>query len=255
MKISPDEIIFYQIPFNIFGRVVTIDINMTLVGTWAIMLFLFIFFKRLTRNFNYSFVMSPFQNGVEVIVKFVRDQIESMMGRKADRFIPLVGSLFIFILVANWTALLPIPFFVDGAVEWYIPPTASISTTAALSLIVMCSVFTFGMEKFGVIRYFKRFFEPYIVMFPINVLSEVSSGVSLAIRLYGNIMSGGLLATIIFALAPLVIPGLVNIYGLLAGTIQPYIFSVLAMVYIGAGMGDPTESEEEELMKLQLSRI
>ena len=88
-----------------------------------------------------------------------------------------------------------------------------------------------------------------------NILSEISSGVSLAIRLYGNIMSGGLLAGILFVLAPFFLPGLINIYGLLAGTIQPYIFSVLAMVYISAGMGDPSESEMEELMSLQLERI
>lgn len=255
MKISPDEIVFFKIPFALFGREITIDINMTLVGTWGIILLLFIFFKCLTKKFNYSFELSPLQNGIEVIVKFVRDQIESMMGRKADAFIPLIGSLFIFILVSNWTALLPIPFFVDGDVEWYMPPTSSISTTAALSLIVMCSVMTYGMEKNGFFRYFKRFFEPVIFLFPLNILSEISNAVSLAIRLYGNIMSGGLLVTIIFALAPIVLPGLVNIYGLLAGTIQPYIFSVLAMVYISAGMGDPSESEEEELMSLQLARI
>lgn len=255
MNISPDEIVLFKIPMMLFGKFFYIDINMTLVGTWGIMIFMLLFFRYLTRNFNSSFKLSPLQNGIEVVVKFVRDQIEGMMGRRADKFIPIIGSLFIFILISNWSSLLPIPFFVNGEIEWYMPPTASISTTAGLSICVMSSVVVFGMAKLGFFAYFKRFFEPVFFLFPLNVLSEISNGVSLAIRLYGNIMSGGLLATILFALAPLFLPGLINIYGLLAGTIQPYIFSVLAMVYISAGMGDPTESEEEELMKLQLSRI
>lgn len=255
MNISPDEIVLFKIPANIFGRHFSIDINMTVVGTWGIMLFLMLVFRYITRNFNSDFKMTRLQNMVEVLVKFLQDQIEMMMKRRADDFIPLIGSLFIFILVANWTALLPIPFFVNGGIEWYLPPTASISTTAGLSIVVMSSVIVYGMATQGVFGYFKRFFEPIFILFPLNILSEISSFVSLAIRLYGNIMSGGLLASILFTFAPFILPGLVNIYGLLAGTIQPYIFSVLAMVYISAGMGEPSESEMEELMTLQLERI
>ncbi len=255
MKISPDEIILFQIPIDILGKNFVIDINMTLVGTWGIMIFLWLFFRYITKNFNDDFKMTRLQNMVEVLVKLIRGQIEGMMKRKADAFIPLIGSLFIFILVSNWTSLLPIPFYVDKNLEWYMPPTSSISTTAALAIVVMSSVIIYGIAKQGIFRYFKRFFEPIFILFPLNVLSEISSGVSLAIRLYGNIMSGGLLASILFILAPLVLPGLINIYGLLSGTIQPYIFSVLAMVYISAGMGDQSESEMQELMELQAGRI
>lgn len=252
MNISPDDILLAKIPLS--GNF-HIDINMTIVGTWGIMIFLWLFFRNITKNFNSSFEMTRLQNFVEVLVKFIREQIESMMKRKADNFIALIGSLFIFILVSNWTALLPIPFFVDNGIEWYMPPTGSISTTAALSIVVMSSVMIYGMSRQGIFGYFKRFFEPIFILFPLNVLSEISSGLSLAIRLYGNIMSGGLLAGIVLALAPLILPGLVNIYGLIAGTIQPYIFSILAMVYISAGMGDPSESEMQELMSLQDGRI
>ncbi len=255
MNISPDEIVLFKIPTKLFGRNFCIDINMTVVGTWGIMLFLWLFFRFVTKDFNSSFKMTRLQNMVEVLVKFLRDQVEMMMKRKADNFMPLIGSLFIFILVANWTAILPIPFYVNKSLEWYLPPTASISTTAALSIVVMSSVIVYGMATQGVFGYFKRFFEPIFILFPLNILSEISSFVSLAIRLYGNIMSGGLLASILFVLAPLILPGLINIYGLLAGTIQPYIFSVLAMVYISAGMGEASESEMEELMTLQLERI
>ncbi|MBR1544361.1 MAG: F0F1 ATP synthase subunit A [Alphaproteobacteria bacterium] len=255
MNISPDEIVLFKIPANIFGRHFCIDINMTLVGTWGIMLFLWLFFRYVTKDFNSSFKMTRLQNMVEVLIKFLRDQVEMMMKRKADDFIPLIGSLFIFIFVANWSSILPIPFYVNHNLDWYLPPTASISTTAGLSIVVMSSVIVYGMAKQGIFGYFKRFFEPIFILFPLNILSEISGFVSLAIRLYGNIMSGGLLASILFVLAPLIFPALINIYGLLAGTIQPYIFSVLAMVYISAGMGDPSESEMEELMTLQLERI
>ena len=255
MNISPDEIVFFKIPVHLFGHSFDVDINMTIVGTWGIMLFLWIFFHNITKNFNSSFKMTRLQNMTEVLIKFLRDQVEVMMKRKADDFIPLIGSLFIFILVANWTALLPIPFYVDKNLVWYLPPTSSISTTAGLSIVVMSSVIVYGMEKQGIFGYFKRFFEPIAFLLPLNILSEISSFVSLAIRLYGNIMSGGLLASILFVLAPMVLPALINIYGLLAGTIQPYIFSVLAMVYISAGMGEPSESEMEELMTLELERI
>ena len=255
MNISPDEIVLFKIPANIFGRHFSIDINMTIVGTWLIMLFLWLFFRYITKDFNSNFKMTKLQNMVEVLVKFLRDQVEMMMKRKSDDFIPIIGSLFIFILVANWSALLPIPFYVNKNLEWYLPPTSSISTTAGLSIVVMSSVIVYGMATQGIFGYFKRFFEPIFILFPLNILSEISSFISLAVRLYGNIMSSGLLASILFVLAPLILPGLINIYGLLAGTIQPYIFSVLAMVYISAGMGEPSESEMEELMTLQLERI
>ncbi len=255
MNLSPDEIVLFKIPTTIFGRHFSIDINMTIVGTWMIMLFLWIMFRYITKDFNCSFKMTRLQNLVEVLVKFLRDQVEMMMKRKADDFIPLIGSLFIFILVANWSAILPIPFYVNKKLEWYLPPTSSISTTAGLSIVVMSSVIVYGMATQGIFVYFKRFFEPIFILFPLNILSEISSFISLAVRLYGNIMSSGLLASILFVLAPFILPGLINIYGLLAGTIQPYIFSVLAMVYISAGMGNPSESEMEELMTLELERI
>ena len=83
MKISPDEIILFRIPMELFGKSFELDINMTIVGTWGIMLFMLLFFRSLTKNFNSSFNLSPLQNGIEVIVRFVRDQIEGMMGRTA----------------------------------------------------------------------------------------------------------------------------------------------------------------------------
>jgi F-type H+-transporting ATPase subunit a len=232
-----------------------VDVNMTLVGTWIVMAVLFVACGLLTRRFSPDFGMTRAQNAAEVVVKFLRAQVEDMTGRRADGFIVLMGSLFVFILAANWSALLPIPFRVGGALEWYMPPTASLSTAAALALVVMFSVVAYGIRSNGVAKYFGKYLHPVFVMLPLNLISEVSHGVSLALRLYGNIMSGGLLSAVVFSLAPLFVPGLIGVYGLLAGTIQPYIFSMLATVYVSAAMGDPTAREREELRKARLLRI
>ena len=248
MKITPDTSILFQIPLA--GGFV-FDISMTLVGTWMVMAFLFFTCRRLTRDFSADFHMTRTQNAVEVVVKFVRDQISAVLGKKADAFLPLIGSLFVFILVSNWSGILPIPFMVDGDLEWYRPPTSSLSTTAALALVVLASVTIYGIKSHGAVKYFKRFMRPLFVMLPINLLSEISRGVSLAVRLYGNILSGVMLAAIVLALAPLFVPALVGIFSLVAGTIQPYVFAMLALFYISAAIGDPDEGEQKGLEKIR----
>jgi F-type H+-transporting ATPase subunit a len=252
MKITPDAIVFFRVPV---APGFAFDINMTLVSTWMVMAFLFVACRLATRNFSPDFKMTRAQNALEVVVGFLRSQIEGVMGRRADSFMVLIGSMFVFILVSNWSAILPIPFRVDGALEWYMPPTASLSTAVALAAVVLSSVVAYGIKSKGAAEYFKNFLRPVFVMLPLNLLGEVSRGVSLAIRLYGNIMSGTLIAAILLSVAPLFVPALMGVYGLLAGTIQPYIFSVLALVYVASAVGDPTERERAELKKIQQLRI
>jgi F-type H+-transporting ATPase subunit a len=252
MRLSPDEIVFFRIP--VAGSL-AVDVNMTLVGTWLVMALLFLACRALTRKFSPDFRLTRAQNAVEVAVGFIRSQIEDVLGRRADAFLPLVGSLFVFILVSNWSSILPIPFWANGALEWYMPPTSSLSTAAALAIVVLASVAAYGIKSQGAAGYFKKFLRPVFVMLPLNLLSEISNGVSLALRLYGNIMSGCVLAAILLAIAPLFLPALMGVYGLLAGTVQPYIFSMLALVYIGAALGEPSERDREELAKIRLSDI
>ena len=252
MNITPDAIVFFKVPL---AGGFAIDINMTLVSTWMVMAFLLVACRLVTRRFSADFKMTRAQNALEVVVKFLRSQIEDFIGRRADSFMVLVGSLFVFILVSNWSSLLPIPFQVGGKIEWYMPPTSSLSTTVALAMVVLASVMVYGIKSQGFSGYFKKFLRPVFVMLPLNLLSEISHGVSLAIRLYGNIMSGTLIAAILLSIAPLFVPALMGVYGLLAGTIQPYIFSVLALVYIGAAIGDPSEREKGELEKIRQLRI
>ncbi|MDR3126513.1 MAG: F0F1 ATP synthase subunit A [Rickettsiales bacterium] len=238
MNLSPDEIEV----FRLFG----LRVNMTLVDTWLVIALLFVFARLLSAN---SVRMPRARNFAEAAVGFVRDQVEGLLGRPADRFVPFIGSLFIFILACNWSALLPIPYPVGGGLKWYMAPTASASTTVALALVVLASCAYFGIERHGR-RYFRKYFEPVFFLFPLNVLAEASRGFSLAVRLYGNIMSSGALGSVAFIVAPIVFPGLLSVYGLVAGTIQPYIFAVLAAVYIGSSLGEPTKADAARLAKL-----
>ncbi|MDR2099113.1 MAG: F0F1 ATP synthase subunit A [Rickettsiales bacterium] len=252
---NPDDIIVASLPVKLFGRAFAFDVSMTLAGTWIVMAFIFVFFRHVTRNFSPDFRMTRMQGALEAVVIFFRDQVESMTGRRAGGVLYLVMSLFVFILVANWSALLPIPFPVEGGTRWYAPPTASLSTAAALAIVVMCSVVFYGVRGKSLGGYLGKFFEPVFVLLPINVLGDLSNGMSLAVRLYGNVMSAQMLVGMLFAFAPFVLPGLMGIFGLVSGTIQPYIFATLAAVYISAGLGEATDSEREELERLRLQRV
>lgn len=257
MRLSPDEIIFNSWTFDFFGKEITVDLNMTIVGTWFVILLILIGSKLATKGFTKELKMSRWQNFVEVMVSGIKNQIEDVYQRKAGILLPLAGTLFIFILVANVSSLLPIPFYVPetGNFETYIPPTGSFSTTVAFSLIVMLCVPMFGIKKAGFFSYFKGYFEPKIFMLPFNIIGELSSGISLAIRLYGNIMSGTVIIAILLALAPIFVPVVMQLFGLLTGVIQAYIFAILAVVYISGGMGEPTQEEIDALRKAREKRL
>jgi len=238
IRMSPDEIVL----FNIFG----INISMTVVNTWLVIAVLGLIFRAITNNpkkYPRAYML------LEAIVEFLRETVEETLQRPSKHFLPFIGTFFVFILASNWSGLLPIPYPVNGQLEWYLPPTASMSTTIAFAGIVMLSMIYMGLKKQGFWKYTSKYFKPVFVFAPLNVMSEMSKGFSMAIRLYGNIMSGGLLFSIMFIIVPIAFPSVLALFGLIAGTIQPYIFSILAMVYIGGAMGEPTSRELELLQK------
>jgi F-type H+-transporting ATPase subunit a len=251
MIISPDQIIFYKWQFELFGKDMTFNLNMTLVGTWFVMLLIFIICRMVTKNLNDELKISKWQNVLEVLVTGTKSQVEDIMQRKPGNILYLIGTLFIFILTANITAVFPIPVYspYTNSIEYYIPPTGSFSTTLALAIVVFLAVPYLGIRKRGIFSYLKDYAEPKIFLLPLNILGEISGRISLAIRLYGNIMSGTILVTILLLLAPLFLPALFQIYGLLSGVIQAFIFAILALVYITGGLGEPTEAEIEALQK------
>lgn len=216
MTISPDTIIIWQ-----WG---VVTLNATLLWTWVIMAMLILGSWLVTRKLSTTMAPSRWQNLLEVVVNAIREQIRDVGQQAPDPYLAFVGSLFVFIAVANVLAMVP----------GYHPPTGSLSTTAALALCVFVAVPLYGVMQQGLRRYLKNYLQPSAFMLPFNIVGELSRTLALAVRLYGNIMSGTIIAGILLSLAPLFFPIIMQALGLLTGLIQAYIFAVLAMVYLAS---------------------
>lgn len=234
MRISPDEIVFWEYGF--------INLNLTIVMTWVIMILLVVGAWLITRNLKTSINnRSRWQNILEIIVLLINDQIKEIGLKNPKKYIGFIGTLFLFIAVSSILSIIP----------WYEPPTASLSTTVALAISVFISVPVFGIAERGFWKYLKTYIEPKFFMLPLNIISEISRTIALAIRLFGNMMSSGLVATILISLAPFFFPMIMDALGLLTGVIQAYIFAILASVYIAAA----TQNEEEEISNIELQQL
>ncbi|WP_028375412.1 F0F1 ATP synthase subunit A [Leeuwenhoekiella sp. MAR_2009_132] len=218
MELSPDQTIFWEYGF--------ITINLTLVTTWGIMLFLIGSSVLVTRKLKTGLQISRWQCFVEMIVTNINDQIEEVGLKNPQEYIGFIGTLFLFIGVSNVCIIFP----------GYTPPTASLSTTAALAACVFLAVPFYGISKTGILGYLKSYLQPTWIMLPFNLISEVSRTLALAVRLFGNIMSGGMIVAILLSISPFIFPVIMNALGLLTGTVQAYIFSILATVYIAAAV-------------------
>jgi F-type H+-transporting ATPase subunit a len=216
MEISPDTYIFWESGL--------LKLNATILFTWLIMAILVIGSWLVTRKISGALTMSKGQNMLEVIVGGVMDQIREVSQQDPRPYLPFIGSLFLFIITSNVLAIVP----------GFQPPTGSLSTTAALALCVFLAVPVFGIRKQGMRGYFRQYIQPTPIMLPFNIIGELSRTLALAVRLFGNVMSGALIAAILLAIAPLFFPILLQALGLLTGVIQAYIFSILAMVYIAS---------------------
>jgi F-type H+-transporting ATPase subunit a len=225
--ISPDAVVLWQWGF--------VHINATLVFTWLIMGLLTLIAYLGTRNLTSETRISRWQNLLEVLVGGMLNQIREVSHEKPERYLPFVGTLFVFIAVANLLAIIP----------GYVPPTASLSTTAALAILVFVAVPAYGIIDQGVVGYLKHYVRPTPFMLLFNVLGELSRTLALAVRLFGNIMSGTKIAAILLAVAPLLFPILMQALGLLTGLIQAYIFAILAMVYIASATRARREREQK----------
>ena len=188
----------------------------------------------LTRSLR--IIPSRRQAAIELVVQTMTGQIADTMGVAPQPYLPLLGTLFLFILAANWSSLIP---GVD-------PPTAHIETDAALALVVFVAVIWFGIRARGLGNYLKTFAEPTILMIPLNIIETFTRTFSLIVRLFGNVMSGVFIIGIVLALAGLLVPIPLMALDLLIGAVQAYIFTVLAMVFIGSALreGDSGTSME-----------
>lgn len=199
-------------------------LNRTILWTWLVMALMTLFSWLVTRQLTSGLKIPRGQNVLEVLVGGLRAQITEVGNQKTDRFLPFIGTLFLFLAFANLLTIVP----------GYAAPTASLSTTAALATCVFVAVPVFGIAQQGVGRYLRQYLQPTIFMLPFNIVGELSRTLALAVRLYGNMMSGAVIGAILLAFVPLFVPVLMQLFGLLTGMIQAYIFSVLAMVYIAS---------------------
>ena len=212
MHLSPDEIIFWQHGF--------LKLNATIVFTWGLMLMLVVGSMLVTRKLSMGLDRSRWQNLVEIIVTGIEKQIEEVGLSHPKKYLGFLGTLFLFVATASLCIVIP----------GYEPPTGSLSTTAALALCVFVAVPFFGIEEQGLGGYLRSYLKPTFIMLPFNIISELSRTFALAIRLFGNIMSGTLIVGILLTIAPLLFPIIMNLLGLLTGRVQACIFSSLAAV-------------------------
>ncbi len=216
MTISPDQTVLVEFGF--------IRINATLLFTWLIMALLAVVARRITRHLSSDATLSPGQHLLEALVTGMSDQIHDIARQDAAPYLPFIGTLFIFIAACNLLAIIP----------GYEPPTGSLSTTTALALCVFIAAPLYGIRRRGLRAYLKDYLEPTPIMLPLNLLGEVARTLALAVRLYGNVMSGGIVVAILLVITPLFVPVLMHALELLTGVIQAYIFAVLATVYLAA---------------------
>lgn len=216
MRLSPDELIFWQ-----YGWM---KLNGTIVMTWGVILLLSIGSALITRQLTSGIQISRWQCFLEILVTGITKQIYDVGLQTPQKYLGFIGTLFLFIAGSNVCTILP----------WFEPPTGSLSTTAALAICVFIAVPMYGIEDDGLGNYLKSYVQPTFIMLPFNLISEISRTLALAIRLFGNMMSGAMIVGILLTITPFIFPMIMTALGLLTGMVQAYIFSILATVYIAA---------------------
>ena len=216
-----EETLNPSVVFFIFGLPVT----KIVVSTWFVMAFLVIASFISTRKLD--FIPTRFlQNVLELFVEAIIYLIEDMSPGNGKKFLPLVGTLALFIGTANLAGLVP------GMSS----PTSDFNTTLALALVVFCSVPYYGIKTRGVKDYFKDYISPSPIMAPFHVISEITRTFSLALRLFGNILGEEIIIAILFLLAPLFVPVPMMLFSIFTGIVQAYIFTILTVVYLSAAV-------------------
>ncbi len=226
--INPDEQILWE-----YGL---LKLNLTIVTTWGLMLVLVLGSWLITRRLSAGIEISHWQSMLEIIVLGIRDQIKEVGIPNPREYLPFLGTLLILIAFAGLCEIFP----------GYIPPTSSLSTTAAFALCVFFAVPAYGIAKSGLPGYLKTYLEPTFMMLPFNIISEISRTIALAVRLFGNMASGVMIASILLSIAPFFFPVIMEVLGLLTSMVQAYIFYILAAVFIAAGIREGVNSKNEK---------
>ncbi|WP_372661063.1 F0F1 ATP synthase subunit A [Hydrogenophaga sp.] len=216
MRLSPDEWVLWQWGF--------VKLNGTIAFTWMLMLVLALGAWLITRRLTFEHQRSRWQNLLEIVVTGTLQQIAEVGLRTPRKYLGFLGTLFLFVATASVFTIVP----------GYEPPTGSLSTTVALALCVFVAVPLYGVRRLGLRGYLRSYLEPTVMMLPFNIISEISRTLALAVRLFGNMMSGAMIIGILLTITPFLFPVVMTALGLLTGMVQAYIFSILAAVYLAA---------------------
>jgi len=209
---------------TVLFRLGPLAITRPVVTTWAIMAVLTLASWLVTRRLTLH--PDRRQTVLELIVTGIMAQIDEVIRKNPRPYLPLLGTLFIFLVTANVSGVMP-------GIE---APTGKLETPAALALIVFVAVHYFGVRARGPLGYLASFARPKLIMLPLNLVSEVTRTFSLMVRLFGNVMSGEFIIVLVVALAGLFVPIPLMALEILVGLVQAYIFTVLAAVFIGAAV-------------------
>lgn len=223
------EIIEHPIVFYLLG----IPVRDTVVYTWLVMAIIIIgviLIEKIKPN-----LLSTLLDAIIGIIGSVLDE------DNLNPYIPLLGSLMVFIFFSSAASIIP------GVKS----PTSDINTTIALALIVFFAVHYYGIRKKGFIGYLKEFATP-IFLFPLEIISQFSRTISLALRLFGNVLGGDLIFAIVFSIIPMFIPVAVAGLGLFTGILQAYVFTILASLYIGSAVAIHEEESSKKESKKQI---
>ena len=168
------------------------------------------------------------QNMIEILVEGLLEQIDNNIGPKGRQVAPLVITLFIFLLIANWVGLVP------GLTS----PTSDINCNLGLALMIILVVNVLGVKEKGFAAHFGNFLKPHFLFLPINLVEEIAKPVTLSARLFGNILAGEILIVILTKLVPYFIPSIWLAFSVFVGIIQAGIFTMMSMTYLANALQD-----------------
>lgn len=226
MQISPDSTVYWQ--WGVF------TLNATIVNTWVVMGLLALLSWLATRRLSTDEEVPRWQNVFEAVILYVDRELDAIVQRKPASLLPLVATLFLFVGLSNLLTAIP----------WWDAPTGSLSTTAGLALCVFVAVPFYGIRRRGLLRYLRSYLEPMPLMLPLNLIGEAARTLAMAVRLFGNVMSGNMMGAVLLLIAPFIVPVPMALLGLLSAMVHAYIFAVLAAVFIGAGLEDETNNRK-----------
>jgi F-type H+-transporting ATPase subunit a len=228
-------------------KVAGLTLNLDTIWATGVAMVIVIGMGLLVRSRATAGVPGKLQLVWEMAVGAVRTQIEGSVGPRGAAVVPLALTLFIFILVADWFSVLG-----TGAhFEWLGPPTGDINLPLAMAIVVIIPVHIASLRVRGLRGYIRHYFQPYKVLVPVNVIEEIAKPITLSLRLFGNLLSGGLMLALIAALgvwslghvpigniADLLLNPVWKLFDLLIGAIQAFIFALLAILYFDTAMSD-----------------